>query len=93
MVRYHRYPKFKVALEPDDIELSEFNGLNSTDVTQYPFFLFVKLDCMKRLNGNGLIPKTNLVLLNFLPTPNLPVTIVGNAKPASYSKIILFSLI
>jgi len=53
----------------------------------------VKLDCIKKLNGNGLIPIITLVVLNLLPIPNLPVTSVGSAKPASYSIIKLFLLI
>ena len=62
------------------------------EAIQYPFFPFVKLDCKKKLNGNGLTPTITLVVLNFLPIPNLPVTSDGSANPTSYSKIKLFSL-
>ena len=88
----HLYPKLKIAFDPNDNGESS-SGLNSMDTIGYPFFPFVKLDCKQRLNGNGLTPMITLVLLNFLPIPNLPVTIDGNANPASYSKIKLLSLI
>jgi len=93
LIIFHLYPKFKIAFEPNDNDASELSGLNSMEVIQYPFFPFVKLDCKYRLNGNGLTPTITLVLLNFLPIPNLPVTSDGSANPASYSKIKLFSLI
>lgn len=62
------------------------------EVIQYPFFPHVKLDCKKKLNGNGRTPTITFVLLNFLPIPNLPVRSDGSANPISYSKIKLFSL-
>lgn len=42
---FHLYPKFKIAFDPTDNNVSELSGLNSIEVIQYPFFAFVKLDC------------------------------------------------
>jgi len=51
------------------------------------FLVGEKLDCAYKLNGQGLRPKITFVILNRFPTPIFPVTMVGNAKPTSYSKI------
>ena len=57
------------------------------------FLVGEKLDCAYKLNGQGLRPKIIFVVLNRFPTPIFPVTMVGNAKPTSYSKIKLSLLI
>ncbi len=44
IVKFHLYPKFKIAFDPNKL-LLEFRGLNSTEPIQYPFFPAGNEDC------------------------------------------------
>ena len=45
------------------------------------------------LAGYGLTPTINVEFSNFLPIPILPVTMEGNAIPASYSRTTLLAYV
>ena len=91
--KFQRYPKVSIALDPKELTESVPNGFTSKEVIQYPFSWGANVACVYKWNGKGLIPNVRFVLLILLPIPILPVTKVGKAKPPSYSKIKLFSLI
>ena len=91
--KYQRYPKVIIAVDPNEIGESLLNGFTSIEVIQYPFSWAAKVACVYKWKGQGLTPNVRFVVLNFLPIPILPVTMVGKAKPPSYSRIKLFLLI